>query len=186
MKNIKDKRTNLNQNIKTLTTIMATVLVTGIGFKLDAYIKTLPPSWESQQINVVFSPLIYACDGTNCGAQEATGSSEIKEVVSKPQLSDRALDCVAKHIETANKISEKFGEYGQEAIELFTKESCLNEFAVNKSSGAAGLVQAYPASKLPCTLDDVDCQVDWGYNYIARRYGNAREALLFHLEKGWY
>jgi hypothetical protein len=93
---------------------------------------------------------------------------------------------VAKRPEVAQKISETFGEYGQEAIELFSKESCLNPQAINKTSGACGICQSYPCEKMGCSLDDVDCQIEWSYKYIANRYGNAENSLNFHLANNWY
>lgn len=111
-----------------------------------------------------------------------------QEIEKKPQyqLSDRALDHVAMRYETSVKIKEKFGEYGQEAIELYSRESGLNHKAVNPSSGACGLVQALPCSKMGCELEDLDCQLEWGYKYIKNRYGNAKKALEFHDQNNWY
>ena len=66
------------------------------------------------------------------------------------------------------------------------KESGLNPYAVNKSSGACGLFQALPCSKLPCSLSDVACQAKWGVDYIKNRYGNPANALEFHYANNWY
>lgn len=74
----------------------------------------------------------------------------------------------------------------QDAAELIARESGFNPKAVNSSSGACGLVQANPCSKLGCSLDDIDCQLDWFWNYIAGRYGTITKALEFHNQKGWY
>lgn len=114
-------------------------------------------------------------------AEEPTPTPEPQVV-----LSAKAQGCVENYPEVAEKLKTAFGPEASTAIELVCRESSLNPKAVNKSSGAAGLFQAYPASKLGCELSDVDCQIEWGKNYIKQRYGTAEAALLFHDKKGWY
>lgn len=114
-------------------------------------------------------------------AQEPTPTPEPELV-----LSAKAKGCVENYPEVAEKLKTAFGPEASTAIELVCRESSLNPKAVNKSSGAAGLFQAYPASKLGCELSDVDCQIEWGKNYIKQRYGTVEAALLFHDQKGWY
>jgi len=113
-------------------------------------------------------------------------AKEVLEVKKELVLSDRAKECVKNQPIVAMKLEEAFGDEASVAIELVCRESSLNPLAVNKSSGAAGLFQAYPASKLKCDLSDVDCQIAWGKNYIQNRYKTAEAALLFHDQKGWY
>lgn len=80
-----------------------------------------------------------------------------------------------------------FGEQEWPAMEtLLGKESGLNPYAVNKTSGACGIFQALPCSKLPCELSDVACQANWGMNYIKNRYGSPSNALDFHHRNNWY
>lgn len=69
---------------------------------------------------------------------------------------------------------------------LVFKESSLNSHAVNPSSGACGLFQALPCSKMKCSLGDSECQITWGLGYIKNRYGTPEKALSFHLEHNWY
>lgn len=66
------------------------------------------------------------------------------------------------------------------------KESGWNPYAVNKSSGACGIAQALPCSKMNCELWDYQCQINWMGNYIADRYGNPTKALSFHFEHNYY
>ena len=87
----------------------------------------------------------------------------------------------------ADKVTAKFGvEHVQAMQALVFKESGFNPYVVNKSSGAIGLFQAYPASKLNCVLEDIDCQVDWGNSYIEARYKNPILALAHLNNVGWY
>jgi hypothetical protein len=69
---------------------------------------------------------------------------------------------------------------------LLMAESGINPLAVNKTSGACGLGQALPCSKMKCELTDVECQLDWVMQYIKNRYGSIRAANEWQLEKGWY
>lgn len=62
--------------------------------------------------------------------------------------------------------------------------------AVNRSSGAYGIPQALPASKMASAGPDwrfnAQTQVRWGLDYIDKRYGSACKALEHHNKKGWY
>lgn len=100
-------------------------------------------------------------------------------------LSARAQKCIRNNPEVAAKIKNLYSDWPS-ATELICKESSFNPQAINRSSGACGLHQALPCSKMNCSLDDVDCQLDWGKNYIASRYGTVTKALEFHLKNGWY
>ena len=73
-----------------------------------------------------------------------------------------------------------------DAAELIAKESGFNPLAINPTSGACGLVQALPCSKMNCELEDIDCQLDWQWNYIANRYGTISKAMSFWYQNNWY
>lgn len=51
-------------------------------------------------------------------------------------------------------------------------ESTTNYGAINPDSGACGILQALPCSKLPCVLTDRECQDRWFKNYMVERYGS--------------
>jgi len=72
------------------------------------------------------------------------------------------------------------------AEELWTLEAGWRPLAINPKSGACGIVQAVPCSKLlnsagKTTLDatTVEEQMHWGVNYIKNRYGTPQNALEF-------
>lgn len=62
---------------------------------------------------------------------------------------------------------------------LILNESGCRTNAVNPSSGACGIPQAYPCSKLPCPLNDSGavCQLQWMNTYVQGRYGSWENAL---------
>lgn len=63
---------------------------------------------------------------------------------------------------------------------LYEHESGNNPGSINKSSGACGIGQALPCSKLPCSLSDYACQDDWFTNsYMIPRYGSWEAAWAY-------
>lgn len=84
-----------------------------------------------------------------------------------------------------------WGEYDLEClIELWRRESRWNPNAHNKSSGAHGIPQSLPASKMASHGSDYYTnpytQIRWGLDYIAGRYGSPSAALGHSNRKGWY
>ncbi|MFF1440573.1 transglycosylase SLT domain-containing protein [Streptomyces sp. NPDC058295] len=69
-------------------------------------------------------------------------------------------------------------------------ESTWNYQAVNPSSGAYGLVQAYPGSKMSSAGADwrtnPATQIKWGLNYMNDRYGSPCDAWDYWLANGSY
>lgn len=63
--------------------------------------------------------------------------------------------------------------------ELLNHESHFDPYAVNPTSGACGIFQALPCSKMKCQNGDAACQVKWGMSYIKSRYGSPKKALEF-------
>ncbi len=69
---------------------------------------------------------------------------------------------------------------------LVMRESSWNPNAVNPSSGACGLVQALPCSKLGPNWNDPVVALQWGDNYVKQRYGGWQQALAHSYAYGWY
>ncbi|WP_162907346.1 lytic transglycosylase domain-containing protein [Allorhizocola rhizosphaerae] len=73
---------------------------------------------------------------------------------------------------------------------LWTKESGWNHLAYNKSSGAQGIPQARPGSKMAKFGDDWETnpatQIKWGLDYIKSRYDTPCGAWQNFLNSGWY
>lgn len=72
---------------------------------------------------------------------------------------------------------------------ILDHESGSNPYSVNKTSGACGIPQALPCSKLLKvigSLDNIEGQLDWMINYVAARYGTPSKAMSFHLAHNWY
>lgn len=90
----------------------------------------------------------------------------------------------------------QFARYGwteedyNSLITLWNRESGWNPNAHNSYSGAHGIAQALPASKMASYGEDYMTsyvtQINWGLDYISNRYGNPTNALNNLQTKGWY
>nr|WSX47879.1 lytic transglycosylase domain-containing protein [Streptomyces sp. NBC_00974] len=73
---------------------------------------------------------------------------------------------------------------------IISHESGWNPTATNSSSGAYGLVQALPASKMASAGSDWKTnpatQIKWGLDYMNSRYGSPVGAWNFWSANHWY
>ena len=92
-----------------------------------------------------------------------------------------------------NLVINQYGwsEYDFEClIKLWNRESGWNPNAHNKKSGAHGIPQSLPASKMASEGADYYTngytQIRWGLKYIKGRYGSPSKAWQHSQRKGWY
>ena len=75
-------------------------------------------------------------------------------------------------------------------VKLWTRESSWRADAHNPSSGAHGIPQSLPASKMASEGADYYTngytQIRWGLKYIAGRYGTPSNAWAHSEQHGWY
>jgi hypothetical protein len=75
-------------------------------------------------------------------------------------------------------------------VALWNRESHWNVYAGNPSTGAYGIPQALPGSKMasagPNWQNDAATQITWGLGYITGRYGNPCGAWAHSQSSGWY
>lgn len=69
---------------------------------------------------------------------------------------------------------------------IVSRESEWNPSAVNSSSGACGLVQALPCSKLGSSWSNPVHALKWQYKYVNERYGGYSGARSFWVANRWY
>lgn len=73
---------------------------------------------------------------------------------------------------------------------LWQRESGWNHLAENPSSGAYGIPQSLPASKMATVGTDwktnPETQIRWGLAYIGARYGSPQRAWAHSEKFGWY
>ena len=90
-------------------------------------------------------------------------------------------------------MDEKYGwgDYQYECLNsLWTKESHWNYKSSNKSSGAHGIPQALPATKMDSVGTDWRTnpvtQISWGLRYIDQRYSTPCKAWAKFKRSNWY
>lgn len=79
-------------------------------------------------------------------------------------------------------------------VKLWNQESGWNNKAKNPTSGAYGIPQALPYSKMPKKAwpesaggqSDATTQIQWGLNYIKSRYGSPQIAWGHEQANNWY
>jgi hypothetical protein len=73
---------------------------------------------------------------------------------------------------------------------LWQRESGWNKYASNPYSGAYGIPQALPGSKMasagPNWRSNASTQIRWGLRYIRARYGSPHRAWNHSQATGWY
>lgn len=69
---------------------------------------------------------------------------------------------------------------------LWMRESGWDNNAVNQSSGALGIPQALPPSKMYGGTRSAALQIQWGLGYISQRYGSPEAAWAHEEQFGWY
>ena len=78
----------------------------------------------------------------------------------------------------------------QALVNLWERESNWNANAHNKGSGAHGIPQSLPASKMSSEGSDYYTngytQIRWGLKYIKERYGSPSAAWQHFQNKNWY
>jgi hypothetical protein len=79
------------------------------------------------------------------------------------------------------------GEQWLALYQLWNRESKWNPSARNSGSGACGIPQAYPCSKLGSAFPgNVEGQIAWGLSYIQGRYGTPAKAWAYFLANNSY
>ncbi len=78
----------------------------------------------------------------------------------------------------------------QALVWIWQHESGWQWNATNPTSGAYGIPQSYPASKLAAAgsdwKDNAATQIKWGLQYIKQRYGSPHQAKEFWLRNNAY
>jgi hypothetical protein len=107
----------------------------------------------------------YAASGTSAGEAQATA----RAMLGNYGWGDDQFSCL---------------------VSLWNRESGWNYQAYNRSSGAYGIPQALPGSKMGSAGADWQTnpatQIAWGFGYIAGRYGSPCGAWSHSQSYGWY
>lgn len=128
-----------------------------------------------------------------------------KQVTSRGSLSSRSSTVKTTNTTVATGSKAEYQSYAKDLcintygwtendfnclVKLWEKESNWNPNAHNKSSGAHGICQSLPASKMASEGADYytngKTQIRWGLKYIKNRYGNPANAWAHSVSHNWY
>ncbi|WP_406440089.1 lytic transglycosylase domain-containing protein [Streptomyces sp. NBC_00631] len=124
-------------------------------------------------------------------AKEAKERAEAKEAASRSSASSFPVQSsyTVAQIQAMAQQMVASGQF-QCFSNIVDHESSWNYQAVNASSGAYGLFQALPGSKMSSVGADWQTnpatQIKWGLNYMNSRYGSPCEAWSFWQANHWY
>ena len=114
--------------------------------------------------------------GTNSGASGPVGGT-----VAKNQAIARVL---------AAPYGWSSGVQWSDLVSLWDRESSWDNHALNHSSGAYGIPQSLPASKMGALanppVSSASAQIAWGLRYIKGTYGSPVGAWAHEESAGWY
>jgi hypothetical protein len=131
---------------------------------------------------------------TSLGNQRLAVASHAPRSVPVPiTLTAAAITQRQAALRTAQKMLGHFG-WGHRQwaplYKLWNRESSWNKYARNPYSGAYGIPQAVPGSKMgtagPDWRTNATTQIRWGMRYIKSVYGYPRRAWYHELAYGWY
>ena len=131
----------------------------------------------------VLDALFVTANGRNGARPDASGSGVTE--------GGKGVKMTARHI--ARLLLHRF-HWGQRQFgylnRLWSRESSWNIRALNAYSGAYGIPQAVPGSKMssagPHWQTSARTQILWGLRYIKVRYGSPEGAWNHELSTGWY
>jgi resuscitation-promoting factor RpfB len=82
------------------------------------------------------------------------------------------------------------GQQWADLVSLWNKESGWNRLADNPSSGAYGIPQSLPGSKMGALANpptsSATAQIAWGLSYIRSTYGSPTQAWAHETANNWY
>ena len=175
--------------------LVATILPTANALELAAPSEV---ELDVTKISAVVEPVASAAqlfgeDDLAATASGAIFSSELALVSTVSRQVELARTPIgAKKVAKSILINEYgFSEKEYKCLNtLWTKESHWNYKARNKNSGAHGIAQALPASKMNVVSTDWRTnpvtQIRWGLRYISIRYETPCKALAKHKRSNYY
>ena len=136
------------------------------------------PVPHTQELAISTAPGAYSGSGTPAGPTPNTGPGGTP---SKNQAIGKVL---------AARYGWSTGAQWAALVALWTRESGWDNKARNPTSGAYGIPQALPPSKMGLLanppVSSATAQILWGLKYIKDRYGDPINAEAHEQSNGWY
>jgi len=152
----------------------------GASGQLLAMVTTLPVAMMKKVVGAVWSSITKAAKTSQSvavGAGPGGGTAAQNQALAKSLMPGWSS-----------------GPFWSDWLMLWNRESGWNQFAQNPSSGAYGIPQALPYTKMPKAAwpasaggsSNVRAQESWGISYIQGRYGNPAAAWAHEMAYNWY
>lgn len=188
------KRTHNPVTLKKLAIAFAITLIA-----VFAYVKVYPHTFEAKQTHKLQNT-VHQLQQTKQQLEQSESKSrqddeakqkQIEELNKQIQEKDAQLQAKAAtksvYAATVDPPARVYSLPEDEAkAYIYSHESGNNPGAINASSGACGLGQALPCSKMPCSLTDYACQDQFFTNYAMQRYGSWNNARAFWVANHWW
>lgn len=174
--------------VESVDTAKGTITTSEKGAGYKVYSRTMP---------IVNGGTYVLPDGKITGAGTA-GSSDVEQCVASSSGSDGDVDGTHASAEDAKKIARsRMKAYGWDdddeyecLVRIWTRESGWRWNAENTSSGAYGIPQSLPGSKMASAgqdwRDNASTQIKWGLDYILQRYKTPCGAWAVWQTRNWY
>lgn len=163
----------------------ALILWSGIrGHKWSTTLRDIisgKPLPKTTELAIQTSPSAFQDGGTGTGATVGGASTAIGGNATKNKVIARTL---------AAPYGWSTGAQWSALDALWTQESSWDNHARNSSSGAYGIPQALPASKMGALanppVSSAGAQITWGLRYIRTTYRDPIHAEAHERSQGWY
>ena len=183
----------MKKRIIILTTIM--ILISSISL-INYLNKNNEENLMQQEDEVVKSIRNENYDETTTTTTTTTTSTSTKKTTKKKTTKNIKMNVKATQQEMLDytyteviRMGWSSSEY-EIIVKLVSHESGWKPNNVNEKSGACGLFQAKPCSKVfkdfPDYATNYKSQIKWGLNYIKDRYGTPTKAWNFWQQHYWY
>jgi len=176
----------LNFDVSSLITKNMKITINRLSQDIAQVTETIEP--ETQYKNDPNQPTSYQ----KVESQGVAGKKLVSYIVRQQngvELSRQAIDTKILEPSVPKVVirgtSSDSDEYSAKMF-IYYRESKNNPSSVNQSSGACGLGQALPCSKMPCSLSDYACQDKFFTGYMQNRYGTWEKAKAFWLSNNWW
>ncbi|MGW8484337.1 aggregation-promoting factor C-terminal-like domain-containing protein [Microbacterium sp. NPDC055903] len=174
------------------TTIDTTDLEAGIDVLTD--LDSLPPIVQAVQVAEAAEDIAPVTAATGALRTALTQAQEKKAAEERAAAALAAANTVDGAKATAKRLASSEYGWGSDQfsclVSLWTKESGWNYRAYNAGSGATGIPQALPGSKMATAGSDwktnATTQITWGLSYIDRAYGSPCAAWSHSQATDWY
>lgn len=182
--------------MKTKVLIISILVLISGGLLINGYVN----EEIMQETNITTNKTQNNEDSTNTTTTTKT-SKNAQKTTNKVQKTTKKVVKSTKTVQKFNVKASKseMQQYARsilsvkdyEALDfIITHESGWNANNVNKKSGASGLCQALPASKMAVSGKDYKTnyktQINWCILYCNTRYGSIQKAKAFWLKHHWF